>query len=136
MVNEKIEDFSGEGESVTRPLSLLVDGEDIVEAILVFADKMYCYPCRLEEWVKTVVSFLKKLFATHVVPLQRGYAIVGCGESKVVAVPLPQDRFLAVVAKEYIDGEKLARYLNSLPDRLATVLEKKGRSRNRRDGKT
>ena len=121
MVDKKIEGFNGEAKSIAKPLSLLVNGEDIIEAILVSADKAYCYPCRVEEQVKTVISFLKRLFATHAVPLQRGYTIIGYGENKVVAVPLSQDRFLAVVAREYIDGERLARYLNSLPDRLAVV---------------
>ena len=130
MVGQRVEDFSEKDEKIARPLSLLVNGEDIVEAILVFSGKTYCYPCKLEEWVKTTIRFLERLFASGVVPLRRGYTIVGCGENKVVAVPLSQDRFLAVVAREYIDGERLARYLNSLPDRLATVFGEGGEGEN------
>lgn len=127
---DKAEDLGRKDENVARPLSLLVNGEDILEAILVLAGKTYCYPCKLEEWVRIVIGFLERLFASGVVPLRRGYTIVGCGENKVVAVPLSQDRFLAVVAREYIDGERLARYLNSLPDRLAAIFGEERRGEN------
>ena len=80
--------------------------------------------------MRIVIGFLERLFASGVVPLRRGYTIVGCGENKVVAVPLSQDRFLAVVAREYIDGERLARYLNSLPDRLAAIFGEERRGEN------
>jgi len=123
MVGRKVGNFDKRDENFAKPLSLLVDGEDIVEAILVLAGKTYCYPCRFGEWVKTVISFLERLFASGVVPLHKGYTIVGCGENKVIAIPLSQDRFLAVVAREYVDGEKLARYLSGLPNRLALVFK-------------
>jgi len=130
MVTQRVEDSSEEGENVAKPLSLLVDGEDIVEAILVSAGKIYCYPCKFEDWIRVLIDFLENIFASGLIPSRDGYVIIGCGKNKVVAIPLSRDKFLAVIAKEYIDGEKLARYLSSLPDRLGAVLEKKRRGEN------
>jgi len=110
----------GEGPSkeASEALSLLVDGVDVVEAMLVVGEKVYCYPCKAEEWVEEAMAMVEELVREGVLSPSKDYVAVRRGEVKLVAVPLEQGRILAVVARGYVDGESLARYLAELPYKL------------------